>query len=71
MSLIIGLRNISSLAEVSDYEARIFINQHQIAGPFLVEGHTRSDGWEALVKRFADTLTVKPTTDHVPSRTTK
>lgn len=60
MSLIITLRNITSLAPVSDYEAKVFVNRSQIAGPILVEGHARKDGWRQLVKRFAKSLPSAP-----------
>lgn len=50
MALIVAFVNRSSLAEVSDYSVDVFVNEHHIAGPFEVKGHTRTDGWAALVK---------------------
>lgn len=56
MALIIGIQNISDLADVSNYRIEVFINSRQIAGPFRLEGHRREDGWQALVKKWASTL---------------
>lgn len=56
MALIIALVNKSNLAEVSDYEANVYVNDYHIAGPFEVKGHRRSDGWQKLVKQFAKGL---------------
>ena len=56
MALIIAFVNKSNLAEVSNYEVNIFVNQRHIAGPFEVDDHHRSDGWQKLVKTFADSL---------------
>ncbi len=56
MALIIAFVNKSGLADVSDYTADVYINDTKIAGPFTVTGHRRDDGWEALVKIFADSL---------------
>lgn len=60
MALIIALVNKSGLAPNSDYEANVYVNERHIAGPFKVKGHERKDGWEALVKQFADQLEIKP-----------
>ena len=54
--LIITMVNQNGLAEISDYDVRVFVNQYQIAGPFKVKGHKRSEGWQKLVKIFADNL---------------
>lgn len=56
MALIIALVNKSNLTAVSDYQADVYVNERHIAGPFTVKGHKRADGWEALVKRFANNL---------------
>lgn len=48
MSLTITLRNISNLAEVSDYHYEVFINTTCIESGYI-RGHKRSDGWEALM----------------------
>lgn len=56
MALIIALVNKSDLAEVSDYEVNVFVNERHIAGPFEVKKHRRSDGWQKLVKQFAKGL---------------
>lgn len=53
MALIVEFRNISDLAWKSDYEVMVWINRKVIAGPFLLKGHVRSKGWEALVAQFA------------------
>lgn len=59
MALIIALVNKSALSPVSDYEASVYVNERKIAGPFMVKGHERKDGWEALVKQFANQLECK------------
>lgn len=64
MALIIALVNKSALAPVSDYEATVYINETKIAGPFAVKGHKRKDGWEALVKQFAEQLKCEEFDDH-------
>jgi len=56
MALIIALVNKSNLAEISNYQVDVYLNEHHIAGPFKVEGHKRSDGWQKLVKQFANDL---------------
>lgn len=56
MALIIALVNKSNLADVSDYEANVYVNERHIAGPFWVKKHKRSDGWQKLVKMFAKSL---------------
>jgi hypothetical protein len=52
MALVIAFRNISELAPTSDYEVTVFVNQTQIAGPYVVKEHVRDDGWLELVKKF-------------------
>jgi hypothetical protein len=53
MALVVAFRNLSELAEVSDYEVTVFVNEHCI-DRHKVTGHTRSDGYLALVKRFVE-----------------
>lgn len=48
MSLTITLRNVSNLAEVSDYHYEVSINTRVIESG-LVRGHNRSDGWDGLL----------------------
>lgn len=55
MALIVAFQNISELAEVSDYRVQVFINKHLLFQTDL-KGHKRADGWEALVKKFAEDL---------------
>ncbi len=53
MALIVYLRNVSGLADISDYEAEVYVNHRKIyAGK--VKGHKRADGWQALVKKLAE-----------------
>jgi len=59
MALIIALVNKSNLAEVSDYQADVYVNDRHIAGPFEVKGHKRSDGWAALIQQFAGQIKKK------------
>jgi hypothetical protein len=56
VALIIAFVNKSNLAETSNYQADVYLNEHHIAGPFAVDGHTRSNGWQKLVKMFASSL---------------
>lgn len=58
MALIIALVNKSNLAELSNYQVDVYINDLRIAGPFKVKGHRRSDGWRALLKQFVDQVDV-------------
>lgn len=60
MALIVVLTNISKLAPVSDYRVEVYVNHVQIAGPMLLKGHSRDQGWEALVKQLAKGLKVSP-----------
>lgn len=60
MALIIEMINTSQLAEISNYKVHVYVNRHHIAGPLIVTGHKRSDGWEVLVKRFAKQLKKTP-----------
>jgi len=53
MALIIILRNVSSLASVSDYEYRVQINEHVIERGDVL-GHTRADGWHKLVEKLLE-----------------
>ena len=46
--LIVTLRNISELRDVSDYTWSVHVNQKEIASGVL-RGHTRADGWVALL----------------------
>jgi len=46
--LIVTLRNISELRDVYDYAWSVHVNQKEIAHGIL-RGHTRSDGWVALL----------------------
>ncbi len=45
--------NLSQLAPVSDYWFQVWINDTPIAAG-RVRGHTRADGWRALLRRIAD-----------------
>lgn len=53
MALIVSFENISNLADVSDYKVDVWVNNQKIAGPFPLKGHKRSEGWAALVRKFA------------------
>jgi len=59
MSFIVVFQNITDLAPTSDYKVDVFVNERYIAGPFVVKGHKRNDGWQALVKQFARGLQTK------------
>lgn len=52
MALIVAFRNISDLADISDYEYGVYINDRLIEQG-LVTGHPRAEGWPALLKRLA------------------
>jgi hypothetical protein len=55
MALIVVFTNKSKLADVSDYNVGVFINDRQIYGGEL-KGHVRADGWEKLVTKFTNQL---------------
>lgn len=53
--LAITFRNISNLAEVSDYEYTVLIgggDRTRVLESGFVRGHHRDDGWEVLVDKF-------------------
>lgn len=52
MSLTITLRNLSDLAEVSDYHYEVSVNTRCIESGY-VRGHARSDGWDGLLLKLA------------------
>jgi (p)ppGpp synthase/HD superfamily hydrolase len=51
MSLILVIRNVTKLTPVSDYTYEVFINERVIASGTVI-GHTRDEGWEALVRKL-------------------
>ena len=57
--LAITFRNLSNLAEISDYEYRVLVtggdDQLRIVETGVVRGHARAEGWEQLVRRLLDT----------------
>lgn len=53
--LAITFRNISNLAEISDYEYTVLIgggDRTRVLETGLVRGHRRKDGWEILIEHF-------------------
>jgi hypothetical protein len=54
MALIIAFVNKSKLADMSNYEVDVYVNERHIAGPFIVKGHKRDNGWFELLKKFVD-----------------
>lgn len=55
--LALTFRNISNLAEVSDYEYQVLIGGGKavrVIEQGVVQGHIRSDGWEKLVRKFLE-----------------
>jgi len=57
MALIIVLKNISNLADISDYEATVMVGDGTHARSTVlhrghVRGHRRADGWQQLVQQF-------------------
>ena len=55
MSLIVVFTNKSKLADISDYNVGVFINENLLYGG-EVKGHKRADGWEKLVTKFTNQL---------------
>jgi len=53
MSLTLLIRNISELADISNYSYSVWVNERIIAHG-TIEGHKRSDGWKPLVKRVVN-----------------
>jgi len=51
--LIIHMWNISELAEISNYKYIVKVNNKIIADG-LIEGHKRSEGWQALIKQLGE-----------------
>lgn len=57
MSLVVRIRNVSDLADVSDYVYDVLVGgdtHHKVLAVGEVIGHRRSDGWKALVQRVLD-----------------
>ena len=59
MSLIVIVRNTSRLADVSDYTVQVLVGdgtpEHsRTIHAGTVKGHTRADGWKALIQRMLD-----------------
>lgn len=50
--LTLYIRNITGLADISDYEWVAMVNANKIAEGKVL-GHVRADGWAQLVKRIA------------------
>lgn len=53
MALVIALRNLSNLADKSDYEYCVYVNTTVIEKGTVV-GHTRADGWPKLVAKLLE-----------------
>jgi hypothetical protein len=51
--LIVYVRNVSKLADVSDYDYLVFVNDKKIAEG-KVRKHTRSDGWAILMGKIVE-----------------
>ena len=59
MALIVVLRNTSQLADVSDYDYKVLVGdgtpeRSETIAAGQIKGHTRKDGWKALVKRLIE-----------------
>lgn len=57
MALILVFVNESHLAPVSDYKVQVLVGdgtpaRSKTIAVGAVKGHTRTDGWEALVQQF-------------------
>lgn len=57
MSLIIIFQNTTALTPISDYRYQVLIGdgtleRSHVIEDGIVQGHTRADGWIALVKRM-------------------
>lgn len=54
--LVIELMNISKLAPVSDYKYKVWVTtvggHEKVISEGTIKGHTREDGWAALVQRL-------------------
>lgn len=59
MSLIVVLRNVSDLADVSDYDYKVLVGdgtpeRSKVLALGSIHGHRRSDGWQPLVHRLLE-----------------
>jgi hypothetical protein len=57
MALILVFVNKSNLADISDYDVQVLIGdgtpeRSTVLKETRIEGHTRADGWETLVRRL-------------------
>lgn len=51
--------NMSKLADVSDYDVFVQVN-NRVIHKDKVTGHRRADGWQALLQRYAEQVKDKP-----------
>ena len=51
--LTLYIHNISKCAPASDYEYVVMVNAEKIADG-VIRNHTRTDGWEPLVKSISE-----------------
>lgn len=65
MSLTVTLRNLSDLAEVSDYHYEASVNGRTIESGY-VRKHNRSDGWDGLMLLLGSEREVKERYPHNP-----
>ena len=68
MALILVFVNKSDLAEISDYDVQVLVGDGSDEHSKTIHqgrhtGHKRSDGWEALVRAYLDTLQAKDCKD--------
>lgn len=70
MSLTVTLRNLSDLAEVSDYHYEASVNGRCIESGY-VRKHNRSDGWDGLMLLLGSEREVKERYPHNPSAPSK
>lgn len=73
MSLTVTLRNLSDLAEVSDYHYEASVNGRCIESG-IVRGHHRADGWDGLMLLLGSERQIKESYPHhlpAPSRPAK
>lgn len=56
--LVLEIRNISQMANISDYEYEVWVTTirgtKKIIAKGTIEKHIRSDGWKQLVRRILD-----------------
>ena len=68
MALIVVAVNKSNLADISDYNVHVSINEQRTLFAGRVKGHRRADGASVLLRKIADEMDVEAGSIHESSK---